>query len=285
LDVFVGIFWLRFGTPTPRAGSGTEEEFWIAHRAWKERDRAIQLMVYFCREPAPPPKDSAGAEQLAKVARFREALSREGLVRDYGAHAEFAAHVRRDLVLVLGQILHPASAPAAIAAQTAQLAPADDLGSARRALEALANEYDAVRDPVTGLPSGAERTRRMELIASRMRSLALSAYPLLDELQTSTSAGHRLAAVTILQAIPDVRQLDWLAGRLPAEKPFVGYHAAVALLVAARSLALADLPAVESALDLADARSRGLRIDADRATTLHEARSELHRRSATRPVN
>ena len=26
-DIFIGILWTRFGTPTERAGSGTEEEF------------------------------------------------------------------------------------------------------------------------------------------------------------------------------------------------------------------------------------------------------------------
>jgi len=26
-DIFVGLMWIRFGTQTPRAGSGTEEEF------------------------------------------------------------------------------------------------------------------------------------------------------------------------------------------------------------------------------------------------------------------
>ena len=30
IDLFVGILWKRFGTPTPRAGSGTEDEFQIA---------------------------------------------------------------------------------------------------------------------------------------------------------------------------------------------------------------------------------------------------------------
>ena len=29
-DIFVGLMWTRFGTPTPRAGSGTEEEFNLA---------------------------------------------------------------------------------------------------------------------------------------------------------------------------------------------------------------------------------------------------------------
>ncbi|MYD31374.1 MAG: DUF4062 domain-containing protein, partial [Nitrospira sp. SB0661_bin_20] len=34
-DIFIGIMWTRFGTPTPRAGSGTEEEFLRAYDRYK----------------------------------------------------------------------------------------------------------------------------------------------------------------------------------------------------------------------------------------------------------
>jgi hypothetical protein len=36
-EVFVGIMWKRFGTPTGEADSGTEEEFRIAYAAWEAR--------------------------------------------------------------------------------------------------------------------------------------------------------------------------------------------------------------------------------------------------------
>ena len=250
-DIFVGIFWLRFGTPTPRAESGTEEEFQIAHRAWTARGRAIQIMMYFCRALAPPPDDSGAVEQLQKVVTFRKKLLDEGLVRDYGDHAEFAGNVRRDLVLVLGQMLHATSSQASIAAQAAELTTEDDRELTWEKLRALADEYELIRDPTTGMRSGPERTRRMEIVASKMRGMALSAYPFLSELTSSKSAGERLAAVSILEAIPDVRYVEWLAGRLAPEKPFVGYHAALGLLSAARSLDIEDLPRVRAGLEAA----------------------------------
>ena len=37
-DLFIGVLWDRFGTPTPRAGSGTEEEF---NRAVGRRSRPV----------------------------------------------------------------------------------------------------------------------------------------------------------------------------------------------------------------------------------------------------
>jgi hypothetical protein len=39
----------------------------------------------------------------------------------------------------------------------------------------------------------------------------------------------------MLQVEPDLNYLDWLAKRVGAEKPFIGKHAALALLIAARS--------------------------------------------------
>src|ERR1017187_8021432 len=34
-DLFVGVLWSRFGSPTGKARSGTEEEFTIAYRSWE----------------------------------------------------------------------------------------------------------------------------------------------------------------------------------------------------------------------------------------------------------
>src|SRR5688500_15952766 len=42
----------------------------------------------------------------------------------------------------------------------------------------------------------------------------------------------------------DARHVPWLAERVAKEKPFVGYHAAIALLAAARTLPEGDLPQV-----------------------------------------
>jgi hypothetical protein len=49
-DLFVGIMWRRFGTPTGVAGSGTEEEYRRAYSSW-ERNNSMPLMFYFCQSP------------------------------------------------------------------------------------------------------------------------------------------------------------------------------------------------------------------------------------------
>lgn len=76
----------------------------------------------------------------------------------------------------------------------------------------------------------------MEVIATKMRTSACDAYYLLEYLAKNPEPGARLAAVSLLEARPNVEYLGCLAERLAAEKPFVGYHAALALFTAARTL-------------------------------------------------
>jgi len=45
----------------------------------------------------------------------------------------------------------------------------------------------------------------------------------------------RLAAICILQQVPGTKYLNWLAERVAVEKPFVGYQATLALLLAVRA--------------------------------------------------
>jgi hypothetical protein len=271
-DIFVGIMWRRFGTKTAVAASGTEEEFRIAHRAWEDEHRLLQILFYFCQAAAPPPSTADEVQQLGSVFRFRQELTLHGLVWDYPDHSAFADTVRPHLVMVLGRMLH--GDPLRTIATLVPAAPTDnDLELALREVNELAAEYERIRG---SMRAGDERTRRMEVVASRMRTLALSTYPLLDELTASRSAGARLAAVSTLQAIPDAQFVSWLGERVRAEKPFIGYHAALALLSAARALDLSDLHAVRLALDRA--RSPRLRPDTDRETTLSYVDDELRRR-------
>jgi hypothetical protein len=276
-DVFLGIMWSRFGTPTSVADSGTEQEFWDAHAGWQERRSPSHILFYFCRQDFPADLVLREIKQLEKVATFRNELANRGLVWNYPSHAEFADTVRPHLVSVLSEIMHAGEPLSAIAERTSSVTPDGDLQLVRTRLKSLADEYEKVRRTMF---ASDERTRRMEVVASRMRTLAQAAFPLLSEFTASKSDGERLAAIQVLQAVPDARWLDWLADRLQdgAEKPFVGYHAAVALSMAARDLEDADVPKVRAALTRARQLASRLRKDADRATTLAYADSELARR-------
>jgi hypothetical protein len=276
-DVFLGIMWSRFGTPTQVADSGTEQEFWDAHAGWQERGSPSHILFYFCRQDFPADVVMRDIQQLEKVAKFRSELANRGLVWNYASHATFADTVRPHLVSVLSEIIHAGEPRSQVAERTSSVTPEGDLDVVETRLTMLADEYKAIR---RGMGSGDARTRRMEVVASKMRTLAQTAFPLLPKLTSSPDEGKRLAAIQVLQGVPDERWLDWLADRFEhgAETPFVGYHAAVALSAAARDLEDAHVPKVRAALTRARQLASRLRADTDRATTLAYADSELARR-------
>jgi len=47
-DIFIGILWSRFGTPTGDFQSGTEEEFNSALSKWRQTGSAPRLLFYHC---------------------------------------------------------------------------------------------------------------------------------------------------------------------------------------------------------------------------------------------
>ena len=67
-DVFVGILWHRFGTPSGKEfQSGTEEEFSVAYRLWKRHGKP-RIMMYRCNRPAP--LDALDPNQFKRVKEF-----------------------------------------------------------------------------------------------------------------------------------------------------------------------------------------------------------------------
>lgn len=59
-DIFIGVMWCRYGTPTNRAESGTIEEFKRAKARHDADPESVGLMVYFKDEPVPPSKVDIG---------------------------------------------------------------------------------------------------------------------------------------------------------------------------------------------------------------------------------
>jgi len=79
----------------------------------------------------------------------------------------------------------------------------------------------------------------------------------------------------MLEVKPNSDYLGWLAARLMPEKPFVGYHAALALVAAARTLDVAHRDAVRAAIEQAQ-QNLGPALDStDRGQALALALSEL----------
>jgi hypothetical protein len=71
-DVFIGLLWARTGTPTPRADSGTIEEFERAKARWENDPDSVSVKFYFKEEPINPWE--IDPRQLARAQRFRSDL-------------------------------------------------------------------------------------------------------------------------------------------------------------------------------------------------------------------
>jgi formylglycine-generating enzyme required for sulfatase activity len=94
-DLFLGVLWNRFGTPTGKAQSGTDEEFQVAYSAWRQYRRP-RILLYFCQR-ASNLRTHAEIEQKSRVVTFRAAVNTLGLTREYDGVAEFEALLRQDL--------------------------------------------------------------------------------------------------------------------------------------------------------------------------------------------
>lgn len=101
------------------------------------------------------------------------------------------------------------------------------------ALLQLAKEYEDVREK---MPSSNNRTRVMESILTKMKSISNDPTSFILSLTKSESPGERLAAIAKLQKFPNLDYLKWLSEHVgDIETHFIGYQASVALYIYART--------------------------------------------------
>jgi len=94
-QLFIGIMWARFGAPTPRAGSGTEEEFNQAFEALKS-SKEVEIMMYF--NTADVPFKSIDPRQIESVQNFKNRLaSLGGLYKEYTGASNFSEILYKNL--------------------------------------------------------------------------------------------------------------------------------------------------------------------------------------------
>lgn len=102
-DLVVALFWTRFGSPTGKYDSGTEEE--IARGIKMEKP----VMVYFSGIPAAGGKIIPG--QQSKIARFKDRLGRLAMYHTYTDVKSFEKAFRQHLALAMAQLLKQPAAP------------------------------------------------------------------------------------------------------------------------------------------------------------------------------
>ena len=77
-NLFIGIMRARFGSPTHRTGSGTEEEYDIAYDK-RQKNEIDEIMFYFCSK-SPDNIDSIDTKQLNKVRAFKKKIQDQGVL-------------------------------------------------------------------------------------------------------------------------------------------------------------------------------------------------------------
>jgi len=101
-QVFVGVMWKKFGTPTKRAGSGTEEEFQLAYERY-DKKKDINIMFYFNSSPIPQDADFIQAQ---KVKDFKSRIQDLGVYhKSFDSTKDFEKHLRMDLQRYVNDIL------------------------------------------------------------------------------------------------------------------------------------------------------------------------------------
>lgn len=90
-DMAVAVFWTRFGTPTDKYGSGTEEEIEEMIKSSK------QVFLYFSDKPISP--SAIDKEQYSKVTNFRNKYKDKGIYWSYTTDDEFKKYFTNHLNL------------------------------------------------------------------------------------------------------------------------------------------------------------------------------------------
>ncbi len=101
-QIFVGVMWKKFGSPTKRAGSGTEEEFQHAYDRYSNK-KDIQIMFYFNSAPIPQDADLMEAQ---KVKDFKKKIEDLGAYhKPFDSTNDFEKMLRMDLTRYVKDIL------------------------------------------------------------------------------------------------------------------------------------------------------------------------------------
>ena len=100
-DLFIGIMYTRFGSPTKRAGSGTEEEFNNAYKRALEL-KNMEILFYFNDMPINPSK--IDMEQYGKVEAFRKnVVEKKCMYSMYDGLEDFEEKLKKHLNLYFNQ--------------------------------------------------------------------------------------------------------------------------------------------------------------------------------------
>ena len=166
-DVFIGIMWKRFGTPTRRAESGTAEEFRRAYALNRQHGRP-KVMFYFRISPFYVENLEDWA-QFGEVLRFRKEVSELGvLFSEFDEPLQFERSVREHLTQEALRLISP---------RFREAPPSDELLIDR--LQNLTEKSSIVREVLSALdqalPSDVVRSAIMNALPNEDADALLAA--------------------------------------------------------------------------------------------------------------
>lgn len=209
-DIFIGLMWGRYGTPTERAGSGTEEEFSRALVRYRQDQASVRIMFYFKDAPLSP--SEIDPEQLARIQRFRMSLGAEGVL-----HWKFVTveEFERLLRLHLARQIQEAARLPQEAKEIAPAVPTEENQTTADEDLGLLDYLDLVEEHFTALNAIAER------ISSETSSLGSKMEQRTAEINAATAdaqgqLSRREARALIERAASDMGQY---VARMNAEIP------------------------------------------------------------------
>lgn len=94
-EIFIGIMNKKFGSETPRMGSGTEEEFHRAYNRYKDK-KDIEVVFYFNDAP-PTSMSELNPEELLKISNFKKSIQSLGIYGTYNGSDDFSEKLRKHL--------------------------------------------------------------------------------------------------------------------------------------------------------------------------------------------
>lgn len=103
-DIFIGMLWTKFGTPTLNANSGTEEEFNIAYSKAESSPDAVKLLFYF--KNTPRPINEIDTDELKKVETFkREIIKKQVLYGEFDSIADLEQYLRLHIPMRIDDLI------------------------------------------------------------------------------------------------------------------------------------------------------------------------------------
>lgn len=187
-DIYIGLMWSRYGTPTRNGGSGTVEEFFNALTGHRDGNTPHLVSFYFCEDDIPI--NQIDPNQLSKLLEFKKNVQQEGYYKRYIKADDLNRKIRIDLSLWAAEkfIQHATDVKAARILPVAPFfhaKPESDnpwvplqiayynFEMARQSIDKIGNECKLCGTLITAAKNGIEKLENHNKIA-RLSSIASS---------------------------------------------------------------------------------------------------------------